>query len=113
MAQVPGRRLTSLTVLSGGERALTATALLFALLEANPAPFCVLDEVDAALDESNVKRFTSALKKLGKKTQFIVITHNRGTIESAGTIYGLSMGDDHASKVLSLRLSDIPDNSDN
>ena len=113
MAQVPGRRLTSLTVLSGGERALTATALLFSLLEANPAPFCVLDEVDAALDESNVKRFTSALKKLGKQTQFIVITHNRGTIESAGTIYGLSMGDDHASKVLSLRLSDIPDNSDN
>jgi chromosome segregation protein len=113
MAQVPGRRLTSLTVLSGGERALTATALLFALLEANPAPFCVLDEVDAALDESNVRRFTSSLKKLAKKTQFIVITHNRGTIESAGTIYGLSMGEDHATRVLSLRLSDLPDNSDN
>ena len=82
-------------------------------LEANPAPFCVLDEVDAALDESNVRRFTSSLKKLGKKTQFIVITHNRGTIESAGTIYGLSMGDDHATNVLSLRLSDLPDNSEN
>ncbi|MEX2235999.1 MAG: chromosome segregation protein SMC [Dehalococcoidia bacterium] len=110
MAQVPGRRLTSLTVLSGGERALTATALLFSLLEANPAPFCVLDEVDAALDESNVERFTSSVKKLGEKTQFIMITHNRRTIESAGTIYGLSMGDDHSSRVLSLRLSEIPEN---
>ncbi|MPZ23494.1 MAG: hypothetical protein GEU28_08100 [Dehalococcoidia bacterium] len=110
MAQVPGRRLTSLTVLSGGERALTATALLFGLLEANPAPFCVLDEVDAALDEANVERFTAALADLGSRTQFLVITHNRKTIEKAGTIYGLSMGEDHASRVLSLRISDIPEN---
>jgi chromosome segregation protein len=113
VAQVPGRRLSSLTVLSGGERALTATALLFALLEANPAPFCVLDEVDAALDEANVVRFTKALSALGKKTQFIIITHNRGSIEKADTIYGLSMGDDQSSKVLSLRLADLPAGSDN
>jgi chromosome segregation protein len=107
-AQPPGKRIRSLSLLSGGERSLTAVALLFALLTANPAPFCVLDEVDAALDEANVNRFTSALKTLSEKTQFIVVTHNRRTIEIADAIYGVSMGRDGVSKVLSLRLSDIP-----
>jgi chromosome segregation protein len=106
-AQPPGKRLQSMTQLSGGEKALTAVSLLFALLQANPSPFCVLDEVDAMLDEANVGRFVSALQALSKKTQFIVITHNRRTIEVADSIYGVSMGPDAASRVLSLRLGDI------
>lgn len=109
-AQPPGKRLNSLTLLSGGERSLTAVALLFALLSANPAPFCVLDEVDAALDEANVGRFTEALKRLAERTEFIVVTHNRRTVEVASSIYGVSMARDGISKVLSLRLSDIPQN---
>lgn len=107
-AQPPGKRIRSLSLLSGGERSLTAVALLFALLTANPAPFCVLDEVDAALDEANVGRFTAALRRLSEKTQFIVVTHNRRTIEVADAIYGVSMGRDGVSKVLSLRLADVP-----
>ncbi|MEX2081261.1 MAG: AAA family ATPase, partial [Dehalococcoidia bacterium] len=109
-AQPPGKRINSLTLLSGGERSLTAVALLFALLTANPAPFCVLDEVDAALDEANVGRFTDALRKLAEGTQFLVVTHNRRTIEIADDIFGVSMGPDGVSKVLSLRLADIPQN---
>jgi chromosome segregation protein len=95
-------------MLSGGERSLTAVALLFALLTVNPAPFCVLDEVDAALDEANVGRFTTALTKLSEKTQFLAVTHNRKTVEAGDSIYGISMGPDGVSKVLSLRLSDLP-----
>jgi len=109
-AQPPGKRLRSLTLLSGGERSLTAVALLFALLTANPAPFCVLDEVDAALDEANVGRFTAALKQLAEKTQFLVVTHNRRTVEIADAIYGVSMMRDGVSKVLSLRIGDLPQN---
>ncbi|MEO6397171.1 MAG: chromosome segregation protein SMC [Tepidiformaceae bacterium] len=109
-AQPPGKRVKSLSLLSGGERSLTAVALLFALLSANPAPFCVLDEVDAALDEANVGRFTAALKELAEKTQFLMVTHNRRSIEVADAIYGVSMGRDGVSKVLSLRLSDLPQN---
>ncbi|MER3421742.1 MAG: hypothetical protein C4290_14975, partial [Chloroflexota bacterium] len=109
IARPPGKRLQSLSLLSGGERAMTAVALLFALLDANPAPFCVLDEVDAALDEANVGRFGEALKRLAERTQFIVITHNRLTIQAADTIYGVSMGRDGASGVLSLRLGDVPE----
>jgi chromosome segregation protein len=107
-ATPPGKRIKSLTLLSGGERSLTAVALLFALLTVNPAPFCVLDEVDAALDEANVGRFSSSLASLAEKTQFVVITHNRRTLEVANAIYGVSMGRDGVSKVLSLRLADIP-----
>jgi chromosome segregation protein len=107
IARPPGKRLQSLSLLSGGERSMTAVALLFALLQSNPAPFCVLDEVDAALDESNVGRFGDALRDLAERTQFIVITHNRVTIQAAGTVYGVSMGRDSASSVLSLRLGEI------
>lgn len=107
IARPPGKRLQHLALLSGGERALTAAALLFAILKANPTPFCVLDEVDAALDEANVGRFRDALTELSEKTQFIIVTHNRGTIEVADTIYGVTMGDDGASRVLSLRLEEI------
>ena len=107
-AQPPGKRISSLAMLSGGERALTSVALLFALLAVNPAPVCVLDEVDAALDEANVGRFVETLRGLCERSQFVVITHNRGTVEAADTIYGVSMGDDSVSRVLSLRLADLP-----
>jgi chromosome segregation protein len=106
-AQPPGKRVDSLNMLSGGERALTAIALLLAMLEVNPAPFCVLDEVDAALDEANVERFLNALKTLGERTQFVVITHNRRSIEQADSIYGITMGEDSVSRVLSVRLADL------
>jgi chromosome segregation protein len=106
-ARPPGKRIGSLAQLSGGERALTATALLLAILRVRPAPFCVLDEVDAALDERNVGRFTQALRELTDRTQFVVITHNRGTIEAADMLYGVSMDDGGVSKVISLRLADL------
>ena len=107
VAQPPGKRLQSLGLLSGGERALTAAALLFAILKVNPTPFCLLDEVDAALDEANVVRFRDQLRELAAETQAIIITHNRGTIEVADTLYGVSMRDDGVSQVLSLRLADV------
>ncbi|MBX6343077.1 MAG: AAA family ATPase, partial [Thermomicrobiaceae bacterium] len=104
VAQPPGKRLQSLALLSGGERALTAVALLFAILRVNPSPFCLLDEVDAALDEANVVRVRDELRLLARETQFVVVTHNRATIEGADTLYGITMGDDGVSRVLSLRL---------
>jgi chromosome segregation protein len=108
LAQPPGKRSQSLAALSGGERALTAAALLFALIEANPPPFCVLDEVDAALDESNVGRFCGALEELSQRTQFLVVTHNRQTMECARAIYGLTLEQRSESRVLSLRLPSKP-----
>ena len=105
IVQPPGRKQQNLSLLSGGERALTAVSLLFALLKVNPSPICVLDEVDAALDETNVARFCSTLKDLAVNTQFIVITHNRGTMETAETLYGISMPDNSISRVVSLRFS--------
>ncbi len=104
----PGKRLQRLAMLSGGERALTGVALLFAMLSVNPVPFCILDEVDAALDEANIGRFAEALRKLSEQIDFVVITHNRATIEVADTIYGVTMTDAAVSRVLSLRLSDLP-----
>jgi len=109
IARPPGKRIGSLTQLSGGERALTAVALLLAILRVRPAPFCVLDEVDAALDERNIGRFTDALRELTDRTQFIVITHNRGTIEAADTLYGVSMDESGVSKVISMRLAEAGD----
>jgi chromosome segregation protein len=104
----PGKRLQRLAMLSGGERALTGVALLFAMLTVNPVPFCILDEVDAALDEANIGRFAEALRKLSESIDFVVITHNRATIEVADTIYGVTMTDAAVSRVLSLRLADVP-----
>jgi len=104
IARPPGQRSQNLSLLSGGQRALTATAILFALLKVNPLPFCILDEVDAMLDEANVGRFRDVLQELAKETQFIVITHNRLTIDAAQTIYGVSMGEDSTSKIISLKL---------
>jgi chromosome segregation protein len=106
VARPPGKKQQALAMLSGGERALTAVALLFAMLQVRPVPFCVLDEVDAALDEANVGRFTGALQELAERTQFIVITHNRGTIEAADALYGVTVGDDSVSRVISLRLDE-------
>jgi chromosome segregation protein len=108
IVQPPGKRVQDLALLSGGERALVSAALLFALLETNPPPFCLLDEVDAALDESNVTRFCDILNVLAERTQFIVITHNRVTMTAAQAIYGISMGADSVSRMLSLRLADVP-----
>ena len=105
-ARPPGKKAQALAMLSGGERALTAVALLFAMLEVRPVPFCVLDEVDAALDEANIGRFTEALRDLAGHTQCIVITHNRGTIEAADALYGVTVGDDSVSRVISLRLDE-------
>jgi len=104
VARPPGKRAQRLALLSGGERALTAAALLFALLRVSSTPFCILDEVDAMLDEANVGRFRSLLEEMSKETQFIVITHNRGTVEAAETIYGVSIDKDAVSQVVSLQL---------
>jgi chromosome segregation protein len=107
-ARPPGKRAGSLSMLSGGERSLTAVALIFAVMRISPTPFCVLDEVDAMLDEANVGRFRRMLRELARETQFVIITHNRGTVEVADTIYGVSMGDDGVSETLSLSLEDLP-----
>jgi chromosome segregation protein len=104
----PGKRLQRLAMLSGGERALTGVALLFAMLSVNPVPFCILDEVDAALDEANITRFADALRRLSEVIDFVVITHNRATIEVADTIYGVTMSDAAVSRIVSLRLGDVP-----
>jgi len=108
IVQPPGKKVQDLSILSGGERALVSAALLFALLEINPPPFCLLDEVDAALDESNVTRFCDILKRLAQRTQFIMITHNRVTMMSAQVIYGVSMGGDSISRLLSIKLEEAP-----
>jgi chromosome segregation protein len=105
-ARLPGRREQGLAMLSGGERSLTACALVFALLKVSPTPFCVLDEVDAMLDESNVARFREMLRELSEQTQFVVITHNRQTVQAAEVLYGVSMGPDSASRVISLKLDE-------
>lgn len=105
-ARLPGKREQGLAMLSGGERSLTACALVFALLRVAPTPFCVLDEVDAMLDETNVVRFREMLTELSKTTQFIVITHNRQTVQAAEIVYGVSMGGDSATRVISLKLDE-------
>ena len=105
-ARLPGRREHGLAMLSGGERSLTACALVFSLLKVSPTPFCVLDEVDAMLDEANVGRFCEMLRELSAHTQFVIITHNRQTIQTAEVVYGVTMGADSASRVLSLQLDE-------
>ena len=107
IARPPGKRPQSLALLSGGERTLAACALIFAILRVSPTPFCILDEVDAALDEANVDRFRVVLQELSQETQFILITHNRRTLEGANAIYGVTMGGDSASRVISLRLEAV------
>lgn len=102
--QPPGKKLQNMTLLSGGEKAFTAIALLFAILKINPAPFCVLDEIEAALDDVNVYRYAEYLKKFSKETQFLIITHRKGTMEAADTVYGVTMEEKGISKLLSMKL---------
>jgi chromosome segregation protein len=107
IARLPGRRQQGLALLSGSERSLTAVALIFALLKVSPTPFCILDEVDAMLDESNVGRFTDLLRELAENTQFVLITHNRNSVQVADVIYGVTMGRDSTSQMISLKLEDV------
>lgn len=105
-ANPPGKKLSSLSQLSGGEKALTSIALLFAIISRRPSPFIVLDEVDATLDEENARRFSELLREFSKHTQFVIITHNRSTMESAGSLWGVTMRQDGTSHVLSVRLGE-------
>lgn len=109
MAQPPGKKLQSLTLLSGGEKSLTAVALLFAILKTRPSPFCILDEIDAALDEANISRYTSYLNSLEDNTQFVLITHRKTTMEIADVLYGVTMEEEGVSRMISLKLKDYDD----
>ncbi len=104
--ELPGKRIKGLAMLSGGERALTSIALLFAITAVNPPPFLILDETDAALDEANSQRYGAIIKELAKKTQLLIVTHNRETMKSAGVLYGVTMGDEGVSKLLSLKFEE-------
>jgi chromosome segregation protein len=108
-AQPPGKKLQNLSLLSGGERALTAIALLFSIIQVRPVPFCVLDEVEAALDEANVMRFGHYLQTFQNDTQFIVVTHRKGTMEAANVLYGVTMEESGVSKIVSVRLEEVTD----
>ena len=105
--QPPGKQLKTITLLSGGEKAFVATALYFAILKVRPTPFCLLDEIDAALDDRNVERFATYLRNLSRKTQFIVITHRRGTMEASDVLYGVTMQEQGVSKLLRLDLNQM------
>ena len=106
-ARPRGKKALGIRHLSGGERALTAIGMLFGLYLVKPSPFCIFDEVDAPLDDANIQRFVRMLREFQDDTQFIIITHNRRTIEAANTIYGVSMGDDSVSRVISLKLDEV------
>ncbi len=108
-AQLPGKNLQNMSLYSGGERSMIATALLFAILAVKPTPFCVLDEIDAALDDVNVSRFATYLKNYLEDTQFVVITHRRGTMEAANVLYGVTMQEKGVTKMLSLAIDDVSD----
>jgi chromosome segregation protein len=105
IAQPPGKKLQNIDLLSGGEKALVATALLFGLFMIKPTPFCLLDEVDAPLDDANINRFIELIKGFSKTSQFIMITHNKSTMEAAQTLYGITMETPGVSKVVSVRLN--------
>jgi chromosome segregation protein len=106
IVQPPGKKQKNLTLLSGGERALTVIALLFAFLTYRPAPFCLVDEIDAPLDEANVQRFSQFLRDYSKNTQFIVITHRKGTMEAADVMHGVTMEESGVSKLISVKFMD-------
>ena len=109
VAEPPGKKLQKLSLLSGGEKALTAIAILFSILRLRPMPFCVLDEIEAALDEANVDRFARYLKKFSQETQFIVITHRKPTMELADALFGVTMQEKGVSKMVSVKLADVAD----
>ena len=106
IAQPPGKNLQNMMLLSGGERALTAIAILFSILKMKPSPFCILDEIEAALDDANVQRFGDYLKRFSKDTQFIVITHRKGTMEAADVLYGVTMQEHGVSKIVSVKFDE-------
>ena len=105
--QPPGKALTNLSLLSGGEMAFVAIALYFAILKVRPTPFCVMDEIEAALDEANVTRYAEYMRRMSDKTQFLVITHRRGTMEEADMLYGVTMQERGVSKVLTINMNDM------
>lgn len=105
MARPPGKQLQSIALLSGGEQTMTAVALLFSIYQVKPSPFCVLDELDAPLDESNINRFVKVLKRFIDHSQFIVITHNKRTIGMADVLYGVTMQEQGVSKIVSVRFN--------
>ncbi len=105
VARPPGKKPQTISLLSGGERTMTAVALLFALYMVKPSPFCLLDELDAPLDESNIGRFTDLLKKFVNESQFIIITHNKRTVSAAQAIYGVTMEERGVSKTVSMRFN--------
>jgi chromosome segregation protein len=109
IVELPGKKRQNLQLLSGGERALTATALMFSLMIVRPSPFCVMDEVDAPLDEANVERFADLIREFAERSQMIVITHNRATMEKADVLYGVTMQEPGISKLVSVKLSDVPE----
>ena len=106
-AQPPGKTLKTISLLSGGEKAFVAIALYFSILKVHPTPFCVMDEIEAALDDNNVVRFARYLRRMSDKTQFIVITHRRGTMEEADVLYGVTMQEQGVSKILTINLNDM------
>ncbi len=106
VAQPPGKKLQHLSLLSGGEKALTAISLLFAFLKLRPTPFCVLDEIESALDEANLVRFNEFLRSFSAQTQFILISHRKRTMEQADILYGVTMEESGVSKIISVRLRD-------
>ncbi|MDP3444828.1 MAG: AAA family ATPase, partial [Ignavibacteria bacterium] len=108
IAKPKGKRPTGIELLSGGEKTLTATALLFAIYLVKPSPFCILDEVDAPLDDANIDRFTRLIQKFTDKTQFIIVTHNKRTMEAAETMYGVTMQEEGISKLVGVRFEEIP-----
>ena len=111
-AKPPGKKMKNLSLLSGGEKALTAISILFAILQAKPTPFCILDEIEAPLDDSNIARFGSFLRELTSRTQFIAVTHRRGTMEAADYIYGVTMEQKAISKVIALSLNEAEEITD-
>jgi len=112
IARPPGKKLQTISLLSGGERTMTAVALLFSLFKVKPSPFCVLDELDAALDDANINRFVDALKEFLTMSQFIIITHSRQTIAAADVIYGVTMQTRGISKVVSMKFTDYQNRED-
>ena len=112
MARPPGKKLQSITLLSGGEQTMTAVSLLFSIYQVSPSPFCVLDELDAPLDESNINRFIRVLKRFIDQSQFLIITHNKRTISMADTLYGVTMQEHGVSKMVSVKFQETERNED-
>ena len=105
--QLPGKRAAHLELLSGGEKTLVAIALYFAIMQVNPPPFCIMDEIDAALDEANVARFAAYLRRMSRHTQYILVTHRRGSMEEADVLYGVTMQEEGVSKLLKMEPKEL------